>query len=401
MPHKCYVPQGKFKQKFILAICYAISTKSGSEPGAGWAVVRAHLSLGANVRVITTPECAKEMRELEVSFSNNLQIISIEYGRIYAKLIQRMPLQVKYISWNFYVRSQAKKINFSQFDVIHHVTYAGDWNPTVIHLLPKKLNTLWGPIGGAQKIPRNFTKHFSFKARLSNSLHSKLGDFARFILSQRIKRTKTLILAANSATENRYRDITSVINSQNVSFPSVKSSQTWRKSLDADYFFGAGRLLYWKNWETPIRAMSYLKNEKLLIAGDGPHLRELTKLIAQLNLEERVFLLGRIDREEVLRLTISSKGVVFPSLRDSASWALGEALHLGAPVVAFDLPGNRSLSDRSNLDLVSISTNPEFNFATAMSNLGSQLKIESGSQCSCAILRKFENEVYPRIFGKS
>lgn len=399
MSHNCYVPEGKYQKKSILAICYAISTKSGSEPGAGMAVVRAHLNLGAKVTLVTTPNCAKDLMNLGDMYNDSLDVMPMNYGKLFGKIIGGMPLQVKYISWNLYVRSRGKEINFSQYDLVHHITYAGDWNPTVIHLLPRQIKTLWGPVGGAQKIPKNLSKQLLLKSRISNFFHSKLGDLARSLLCRRLKATQTIILAANSATESFFNKITNVISFQNVSFPRVESSQSWSKSSGSNFYFGAGRLLYWKNWETPIRAMSHLNNDRLLIAGDGPHVSALVKLIKLLKLEERVILLGRIERSEVLRLIRTSKGVVFPSLRDSASWALGEALHLGAPVVAFDLPGNRCLSDKCNVELVSTNGNFELKFTIAMSRLSLQKEIEIGSQCHCIMLKKFEEEVYPIIFN--
>ncbi len=262
MAHNCYVPQGKFNQKYILAICYAISSKSGSEPGAGWAVVRAHLILGSKVSVITTPDCADEIAGIAHSFDNNLEIIAINYGKIATKLLQRMPLQVKYIYWNFYLRFQSRSINFSKFDVVHHVTYAGDWNPTLIHLLPKNVRTLWGPVGGAQKVPEYFSNNFKIKNRLKNFLHSFFGDLARFLLRFRIKKSGTVILAANSATKECFENVTDLVVCQNVSFPPINSTHEWNAKFDSNFYFGAGRLLYWKNWETPIQAMTQLRNEK-------------------------------------------------------------------------------------------------------------------------------------------
>jgi len=398
MLHNCYVPKGQFRQKSILAICYAISSISGSEPGAGWAVVRAHLSLGVRVSVITTRECADELDKQTDYYVNNLEIISMNYGKIATKLLQRTPVQIKYVYWNICVRLKLRHKDFSKFDAVHHITYSGDWNPTLIHFLPRNVITLWGPVGGAQKVPKSFSKHFEIKDRIKNWSHSYFGDFARLLLRLRIRRTRSVVLAANSATKKCYEKVTKVIVCQNVSFPPVSITQELGYKSDSNFYFGAGRLLYFKNWETPIRAMSHIENEQLLIAGEGPHLKKLEQLILDLDLQARVTLLGKIDRQDVLRLMTRSKGFVFPSLRDSASWALGEAIHLGVPVIAFDLPGNRCLSESGDVKLVPLLKNPQLEFANAMMNIGEAKKIVAGSKCECLLSETLETRVYPNIF---
>lgn len=401
MLHNCYVNTGQFNQKSILAICYAISSTSGSEPGAGWAVVRAHLSLGVKVSVVTRRECAEELEKQADFPVNNLEIISMDYGKIATKLLQRTPLQIRYLYWNFYVRSKLRHKNFSKFDVVHHVTYSGDWNPTLIHFLSRKVSTLWGPVGGAQKVPECFSRHFEIKNRIRNWSHSYFGDLARFLLRFLIRRNGTIVLAANSATKKCFEKVTKVVVCQNVSFPPISITQEFDSELDSNFYFGAGRLLYWKNWETPIRAMSQIENKLLLIAGEGPHLKKLEQLILDLDLQARVTLLGKVDRQEVLRLMTRSKGFVFPSLRDSASWALGEAIHLGVPVIAYDLPGNRCLSERGDVKLVPLLKNPQLEYTNAMLDVGKKKKIVAGSQCECVLSETLETRIYPIIFHRS
>jgi glycosyltransferase involved in cell wall biosynthesis len=77
-------------------------------------------------------------------------------------------------------------------------------------------------------------------------------------------------------------------------------------------------------------------NAKLLIAGDGPLMPELTNLRDRLNLQKQVLLLG--NRDDVKALLHISDLFVFSSYYEGLPGAIIEAMAAGKPVVAFDIP---------------------------------------------------------------
>ena len=62
----------------------------------------------------------------------------------------------------------------------------------------------------------------------------------------------------------------------------------------------AGRLVPWKGFNTLIKIMKNLPDWRLFIAGDGPDRAELSKLADDLNLSGRIFILGKMDRKDLL-----------------------------------------------------------------------------------------------------
>jgi glycosyltransferase involved in cell wall biosynthesis len=101
-----------------------------------------------------------------------------------------------------------------------------------------------------------------------------------------------------------------------------------------------GRLIPAKGQRYLIEAMPAILRElpkaRLLIAGDGPLLSDLTGLCNRLGVKEHVLLLGQ--RDDVRALFEISDIFVFTSLYEGCPNALLEALSLGKPCVATQIP---------------------------------------------------------------
>ena len=100
-----------------------------------------------------------------------------------------------------------------------------------------------------------------------------------------------------------------------------------------------------KNHETVIRALKQIDNSNLyyLIVGRGVLMDDLKKLIVELNLEQKVFLLGY--RQDVKKFYSISDVFVFPSFREGLSVALMEAMACKLPVICSKIRGNTDLID--------------------------------------------------------
>lgn len=104
-----------------------------------------------------------------------------------------------------------------------------------------------------------------------------------------------------------------------------------------------GSLRAVKDQATLIRAIKLIKGVELLLVGDGPMRGELSILINELNLNDRVFLLGH--RPDIMNIMKKAFVYVQPSRYEGMSMAILEALASGLPIVSSDVPGMRSLID--------------------------------------------------------
>jgi glycosyltransferase involved in cell wall biosynthesis len=104
-----------------------------------------------------------------------------------------------------------------------------------------------------------------------------------------------------------------------------------------------GQLISRKGIDTLIRAFSELPftNRRLCIVGEGPQRAELESLAVRLGEGERVRFLGyRVDRIAFLR---GFDAFVLPSALEGTPRCVLEAMAVGIPVIATDIPGCRTL----------------------------------------------------------
>lgn len=98
-----------------------------------------------------------------------------------------------------------------------------------------------------------------------------------------------------------------------------------------------------KNYSTMIKTIAELKNEniKFLICGTGRDKAEIESLIKQLNIEDKVELLGY--RKDINNIMIASDIFFLPSYQEGLTLSIIEALNFGLPVITSNVRGNRDL----------------------------------------------------------
>lgn len=334
-------------------MAFAISPDAGSESGAGWAVLKAHLFLGHEVTLLTTSNSVEELKNNDAFNEFKVECVGIPEISLLFKNTKRIPFgfQLRHLMWNLKIVTLVNKIlNEKPQTVVHYATFAGDWNLNVLHFLHKSVYKIWGPVGGAQQIPIKLIPFLGILGFIEDMFKRLVGRIFRSLTRIRMGGSRAVVLCANSATKEFFGKSVNVQISQNVVLEDMEQIDSLG---DGKLIFGCGRLIPLKNWKLPILAMQYVENKKLLIAGSGPDHKRLQKLIQKHSLEDKVKLIGNIPRSDCLEYISRCDAFVFPSLRDSASWALAEAVALNCRVIALDLPGSAAITQDSGIKLIS------------------------------------------------
>lgn len=105
--------------------------------------------------------------------------------------------------------------------------------------------------------------------------------------------------------------------------------------------FSVGRLVYYKGFEYLITAMKNL-DAQLFIGGTGPFESKLKKQIADLKIESKVHLLGRISEEDIGSFYQVCDVFCLPSVERAEAFGLVqvEAMYFGRPIVSTNIPGS-------------------------------------------------------------
>ena len=137
-------------------------------------------------------------------------------------------------------------------------------------------------------------------------------------------------------------------------------------------FIYIGRLVFYKNIQTAIKAIKILKESypmvTLILVGKGPYREELENLVADLDLEDNVVIKGHVSEEEKIQLLAASQALVFPSLFEGFGLVILEAFMQKKPVLVSDVRPLTDVVDNHKTGLV-ISPNDENAWAKALETI--------------------------------
>jgi glycosyltransferase involved in cell wall biosynthesis len=353
----------------VLISAYACEPDKGSEPGVGWNWA-VQLSRFHEVWVITRGNNRNSIKNELCRVPNpNLHFVyaDLPVWLSFWKKGQK-GIYIYYFLWQAWAYREARRLQARErFDAVHHVTFGTVWLPTLMTLL--NVPFIWGPIGGAEAVPRGLRKHMAFKWRAYERLRDLIirwtfswDPLARLAAKKArmiIVRTKITRDAFSSEVQKKIR----LMIETGVSREFLEEMKTRRPPRSATTVLMAGRLLHWKGFDIGIEA--FLKvcdgfpGTRLLIVGSGPEKERLQALAGSRAEEGRVFFTGQLPREEALRTMKEADVFLMPSMKDAGAWVLYEAMASGLPVVCLDYAGPGEIVDDSCAFSIPISARSE------------------------------------------
>ena len=112
------------------------------------------------------------------------------------------------------------------------------------------------------------------------------------------------------------------------------------ETQDDGYALYFGRLSKEKGILNLINAFAKCNKGNLYIAGEGPEKEKIEKIIKENSLEDRVKLLGFLDKEQMTDVTRKCKFVVVPSIwYENCPYSVLETLAIGKPIIGSNMGG--------------------------------------------------------------
>jgi exopolysaccharide biosynthesis WecB/TagA/CpsF family protein len=330
-----------------LLIGYACSPRLGSEPGFTWNWAL-QLSKRHQVWVLAHPHDREGAEEFLAKYPNsNLKccwVAAPNLLNLWDDRSSNVGLAVRYFLWLKLAHREAIKLHAQiGFHVVHHVSFGTVSAPPPFWKLP--IPFVWGPVGGAQRVPSSFHRYFGFLSGREMLRSIRLATLPLSFSLRKAARSSALILATNRETgrllskvggRNVRLFLDSGIPSSFISGPPVPTPADRPFTL-----LWVGRME--PRTALPLGLEAFVQNQdlnaKLLIAGDGEMRMQWEQYAQRLQLSGKVEFLGQVPWNEMPSLYRRADAFLFPSLRDSFGAQVLEAMGHGLPILTLDHQG--------------------------------------------------------------
>lgn len=231
--------------------------------------------------------------------------------------------------------------------IFHHLTYGNVlWK---VSSYGQKQFFIWGPVGGLETIPEEFSRHYGAKSKWQETIRRMAVRLA--VHNPGFKRRcnrANLILCKTEITLNRlpltqrnkavlFTDVAA----ERASMQAVACHPGEKKVVTE--LITVGRLDAWRGFDLVIEAVHQVVQTKmplhLSIVGDGPDRSRLEKLIEELSLEHIVTLTGKVPMDIYRRLMEKADVVVNAALKEGAVTVSFDSMALGKPLLCLDTTG--------------------------------------------------------------
>ncbi len=229
--------------------------------------------------------------------------------------------------------------------IFHHLTYGNALWPVSDY--GSRQTFIWGPIGGLETIPEDYSRFYDRKSRLIEKIRRlavKRASRSRS-LRKRAERA-SLILCKTEATMDRLPEkarrnavLFTDVATENTA-PAVPLPSHEQETIKC---IAVGRLDAWRGFDIAIEALALARNKgadmTLTIVGKGMDLERLKNLVKEKDVAEAVTFTGKVSGEEYRKLMAEADIVLNPSLKEGAVTVSFDAMAMGRPLVALDTGG--------------------------------------------------------------
>ena len=229
--------------------------------------------------------------------------------------------------------------------VFHHLTYGNVlWK---VSSYGRKQFFVWGPVGGLETIPAEYSNCYARKSRLIEWVRRAAVKMLPFNLGFK-KRCKNadLILCKTEITRDL---IPAKQRNKAVLFTdvAVEKQPTVANADSKDNctieFIAVGRLDAWRGFDLVIESFARVakthKNIHLTIVGKGTDKLRLKSIAENLGVQEQVTFTGKVAMDEYYRLLAASDVVVNASLKEGAVTVSFDSMAMGKPLICLDTTG--------------------------------------------------------------
>jgi glycosyltransferase involved in cell wall biosynthesis len=328
----------------VLITAFACEPHRGSEPGVGWnwalQAARDH-EVWVITRNLYRKVISQELANAPEELKANLHFVYYDIPIWLRRLC--INERIWFSLWEIGLLGKARELHREVgFDLTHHLNFVTVEMPGLLWKLDVPF--VWGPVGGGQVPPASLKQYYGgfWAAEMLRGLRKQLLAFNPFVSGA--ARNAAAIIVSNRETERLVAPMTKtpLISATEIGV-AIPAPRPERESSGRLEIAWAGVLTPRKGPLLALDVAAALKKRnvdfRLRFAGVGPWQERLEQRIAELELEDRVEVLGAVPFDEMSRFYFESDVFLFTSLQDTTGTVVAEAMSHGLPIVTLDHQG--------------------------------------------------------------
>ena len=334
----------------IFISAYACEPGKGSEIGVGWHWVlemSKYFELWVLTRANNQAPIEKYFRE-HPEDDRGVHWIYFDCPDYIKKFKHQMRgVRVYYTIWQFMSNKVVKKVMQNNgIEIFHLLTYGNAiWR---ISVYGQKQFFIWGPTGGVDTIPKEFSKHYAWKHRCLESIRRMVISSLKMSPSfyRKCKNANLIFCKANSMLEiipNKYKDKALLFTDVAMECASDYFVPEIKTTSEKLVYISVGRLDGWRGFDLLIEAFAIAKdklsNITMKIIGQGAEMKHLCELVKKRELQDRIVLTGQISMEDYQREMENCDVVLNACLKEGGVTNAFDCMKWGKPLICIDTGG--------------------------------------------------------------
>ncbi|MGM9762691.1 MAG: glycosyltransferase family 4 protein [Candidatus Cryptobacteroides sp.] len=235
--------------------------------------------------------------------------------------------------------------------IFHHLTYGNVlWKTSSFG---RKQFFIWGPVGGLESIPGEYSRHYDRRSRLIEAVRRTVvklsahnGGFKRRcrdadLILCKTGITRSFIPEKYAGKAVLFTDVAADLSVSGQSAEAEASENVGAKAVTE--YVTVGHLDAWRGFDLVIEAMAELvktdSQVHLSIVGSGPDKDRLKAMVKKYSLERHVSLTGKVPMAQYRELMNRADVVVNAALKEGAVTVSFDCMAMGKPLICIDTTG--------------------------------------------------------------
>lgn len=331
----------------IFVSSYACEPGLGSEIGVGWHWVlemSKYFELWVLTRKSNQDSIETWMSQQEQKYDIHFVYFDLPKALRFWKKGMR-GVRTYYTIWQTLTNRIVKKtMQENDIKIYHLLTYGNSlWKASSYGI---KQFFIWGPTGGVDTIPAEYSKYYNTKSRLVEFVRRIIVKTLplNYGFNKRCKNANLIFCKSHNmynAIPEKYRKNAMLFTDVAVELKEYQKKDT--QSTSKTKYIVVGKLDAWRAFDVLVEAFAkaYKNNQNihLDIVGKGADGDRIKALIKELNMEECIHMIGKVDMDEYFELMNNADVIVNSSLKEGAVTVAFDSMALSKPLICVDTGG--------------------------------------------------------------